>query len=97
VNEFSLELAERHGALRARIAAQRERLANNAWPVEKTLDGADKALAGVDWLKQHPGVVAAAAAVLVVASPKRVWRWSKRGYFAWQGWQAVRSALLGPR
>ena len=44
----------RHGALRERIAAQRQALVSHAGPLESALGGVDKALAGVDWLKAHP-------------------------------------------
>ncbi len=92
-----LEVAVRHGALRARIAAQREDLNKHIAPLETALGGADKALAGVDWLKHHPAAVVAAVAVLVVASPKRAWRWTKRGFVVWRGWQTVRKSLFRAR
>ena len=92
-----LDVAMRHGALRARIAAQRADLKQHVAPLEATLGGADKALAGVVWLKHHPAAVAAAVAVLVVARPKRAWRWGKRGFVLWRGWQVVRKSLLGTR
>ena len=87
----------RHGALRARIAAQRKDLTQHIAPLEAALGGADKALAGVDWLKHHPAAVAAAVVVLVVASPKRAWRWTKRGIIVWRGYQTVRNSLFGGR
>ena len=92
-----LEVAVRHGALRARIAAQREDLTKHIAPLESALGGADKALAGVDWLKHHPAAVVAAVAVLVVVSPKRAWRWTKRGFVVWRGWQTVRKSLFSGR
>ena len=93
----ALDLAMRHGALRARIDAQRSDLARHVWPVERALDGADKVRDGVDWLKAHPEAVLAATATVVVVSPKRAWRWSKRGYLLWRGWRAVRETLLRTR
>ena len=92
-----LEVAVRHGALRARIAAQRKDLTQHIAPLEAALGGADKALAGVDWLKHHPAAVAAAVVVLVAASPKRAWRWTKRGIIVWRGYQTVRNSLFGGR
>lgn len=92
-----LEVATRHGALRARIAAQRKDLTQHIAPLEAALGGADKALAGVDWLKHHPAAVAVAVVVLVATSPKRAWRWTKRGIVVWRGWQTVRNMLLGDR
>ncbi len=97
MSSSQLEVAVRHGALRARIAAQREDLTKHVAPLESALGGADKALTGVDWLKHHPAAVAAAAAILVVLSPKRAWRWSKRGFIVWRGWQAVRKSLFRDR
>lgn len=90
----SLKLAQRHGALRERIAEQRNTLAGHAGPLERALGKADKALAGIEWIKAHPQVVGVAVAVVVVASPKRAWRWSKRFYFVWRGWQSLRNSLL---
>lgn len=92
-----IEVATRHGALRARIADQREALARHVAPLETALGGADKALAGVDWLKHHPVAVVAAAAILVVTGPKRAWRWTKRGIFVWRGWRMVRNSLISAR
>ena len=90
----ALELAHRHGALLARIEAQRAELARHTWPVESALAGADRVRDGIDWLKAHPEAVVAVTATVVVFSPKRAWRWGKRGYVLWRGWQAVRKSLL---
>ena len=92
-----LEVATRHGALRARIAAQRDELTQHVAPLETALGGADKTLAGVDWLKHHPAAVVTAVAVLVVVSPKRAWRWGKRGFLVWRGVRTVRNLLLESR
>jgi YqjK-like protein len=94
VGTRSMDLARRHGALRERIAEQRRTLAGHAGPLERALGNADKALAGVEWVKTHPQVVGVAVAVVVVASPKRAWRWGKRFYFVWRGWQSLRNSLL---
>jgi hypothetical protein len=93
MNSRLLDLATRHGALKARIDAQRLRLAQDAEPLARVLAGADKACAGVDWLKQHPAVVGAGVAVLVVARPKRAWRWATRAWVAWRGWTSLKNSL----
>jgi hypothetical protein len=93
----ALELAHRHGALRARIEAQRADLGRHVWPVETALAGADRIRDGVEWLKAHPEAVVAVTATVVVVSPKRAWRWGKRGYILWRGWQTVRTSLLSSR
>lgn len=96
MNPRLLELAHRHGALQARIVAQRQALATQLPPIEAALAVGDSALEGVDWLKHHPGVVGAAVAALVLARPSRVWRWGRRGFFLWQGWRSLREKLGTP-
>ena len=93
MNSRLLELATRHGALKARIDAQRLQLAHHAVPLEKALLVGDKALEGVDWLKHHPAAVGAAVAAVVIARPKRAWRWARRGIFVWRGWQTLKNTL----
>ena len=88
-----LELATRHGALKARIDAQRLQLARHSVPLERALAVGDKALDGVDWLKHHPAAVTAAVAAVVIARPSRAWRWTRRGIFVWRGWQALKNSL----
>ena len=87
------DLAVRHGALRARIAQQRDDLARHAVPLESALAKGDAVLKGVDWFKHHPAAVAAAVAAVVVARPGRAWRWAKRGFFVWRGWQSIKKSL----
>jgi len=95
MNDKAHALAMRHGALRARIDEQRRLLQKQTVPFEALLARGDAAVHGVDWLKQHPGAIAAALAALVVVRPKAAWRWAKRGFFVWRGWQAVRNSLNG--
>jgi hypothetical protein len=92
-----LELATRHGALKARIDEQRRTLARHSVPLEAALARGDKVLKGVDWLKHHPAAVWVAVAVAVVARPRRAVRWARRGFFLWRGWQAIRNSLIGAR
>ncbi|MCE1181387.1 MAG: YqjK-like family protein [Rhodocyclales bacterium] len=93
MNQRLLELAKRHGSLQARIAEQRRTLAQHAQPLAQALEKGDTLLKGVDWLKQHPGAVGLAAAVLAVVRPRGAWRWAQRGFFAWRGWQAIKANL----
>ena len=85
MNPKLLELAMRHGALQARIAEQRRQLARHAAPLEAALAKGDAVLDGV-------GI---AVATVVVARPKRAWRWARRGFFLWRGWTAIRNKLAG--
>ncbi|MDD2743955.1 MAG: YqjK-like family protein [Rhodocyclaceae bacterium] len=93
MNPRLLELAGRHGALRARIDAQRLQLACHTQPIERALANGDKLISGVDWLKQHPAAVGAGVAALVVARPKRAWRWARRGLVVWRGWSGIKKLL----
>lgn len=95
MNAKLLELATRHGELKARIDLQRRTLAEQTEPLEAALARGDTVLQGVDWLKHHPLAIAAAVAAVVVARPRRAWRWAKRGFFVWRGWQAIRNSLSG--
>lgn len=93
MNEKSIELARRHGALKARIEAQRDQLGRDFAPLESALARGDAALQGVDWLKHHPAAVGLAVAAVALLRPRRAWRWAKRGFFVWRGWQSLRTAL----
>lgn len=95
MNEKVVELAMRHGALRARIQEQRRQLARDTAPVAALLTHGDAALHGAEWVRRNPAVVGVAMAVLVVFRPKAAWRWAQRGFFVWRGWQALRSKLFG--
>jgi len=93
MNQRLLQLATRHGALRARIDEQRRQLARHAGPLESALAKGDLLLDGVDWLKHHPAAVGAAVAAAVAAEPSRLWRWGRRAFVVWRGWQSLRSGL----
>lgn len=102
MNAELLALAEKRGELKARIAMQRDALAENIWPVEGLLHMGDRAVDGVHWLQRHPKVVVGAAVALVVARPRRVvrmipslWRVGRRGFAYWQTFQNLRKKLQG--
>ena len=95
MNPKLLELATRHGALKARIDEQRRTLARQVVPLEAALAKGDTVLRGVDWLKHHPAAIGIAVAAAVVMRPKRAWRWARRSFFLWRGWLAVRKSLSG--
>ncbi|UCV28666.1 YqjK-like family protein [Ferribacterium limneticum] len=97
MNPKLLELATRHGALKARIDEQRRQLARHVEPLQGALAKGDTVLKGVDWLKHHPAAVGLAVAAAVIARPKRAWRWGRRSFLLWRGWQALKSAVAGGR
>ncbi len=88
-----LDLATRRGELTAQIAMQRTALAGRMQPVKPVFGAADRVVDGAHWLKRHPQVIAAFAVGLVVAKPRRAWRWAKRAFFLWRSWRTLRSQL----
>jgi hypothetical protein len=93
MNARALELASRRGALRERIEVQRAALAVHTVGLSTACARGDAVLRGVDWLKQHPLAVGAAVLVVVLARPRRAWRWGGRALFLWRGWRSVRNIL----
>jgi len=49
---------------------------------------------GWAWLRRHPALPVAALTALVVARPRRVLRWARRGWFVWLGVRRLRAVLL---
>ncbi len=93
MNRKALLLATRHGALKVRIDEQRRLLSKEVEPIENALARGDQVLKGVDWLKHHPAAVGLAVTAVVVARPRRAWRWAQRSFFLWRGWQAIKKSL----
>lgn len=69
------------GTLRAHCASQLDGLR----PVLGIVDGFDRATA---WFRRYPYLAATAVVTaLLVARPKAVGRWARRGFIAWQFWR----------
>jgi hypothetical protein len=94
------DLHFRRGRLLERVANQRAALSREARPVRDSLARTDRLVARVRsltaYVKQHPSIVTLAVAVLFITKPRRVWRWSKRGFIAWRTWRVVRENFLEP-
>jgi len=80
-----------------RIANQRHTLALQIRPVTRSLHVGDQVRSWLDQGKlfalRYPLTLAAVVAVVVVLRPAVVLRWTRRGFFAWRTFTAVRSAL----
>jgi NhaP-type Na+/H+ and K+/H+ antiporter len=82
----------RRERLLARSAAQRDEMALLLTPLKGPLAIADRGLAVAQYVRAHPAAVVIAAAVFVVLSPRRAFRWSRRAFVAWRGYRwAVRA------
>jgi len=89
MDEQMLAVRQRRGELLARIAAQREQVAETAMRWEAPLAFADKGLVVVRFLRSNPVLVAAAVAILVIR---------RRGVTGmltagWRMWRLYRSAI----
>ena len=93
MNQALIDLAVERGRLLERISNQRQMLRRELQPVGNALHGADRAVAtvrkGSRYIKDHPEMVGVGVAVLIVVQPRRVWRWSKRAFFAWRSWRML--------
>ena len=95
MNERRLELAMRRGWLQSEIDLQRRRIAAQAQPLAHTLDKVDSLADRILRLREHPALIAAAVAALVIIKPRRLWRWGKRGLALWALGRGLRTRLAG--
>ena len=86
------QIYARRERLLARSAAQRDELALLLAPLNGPLALADRGIAVVQYARAHPGLVAIAAAIFVLLSPKRAFRLARRAFGVWRGYRwAVRA------
>jgi len=94
VNRRRLEqINARREQLLARSAAQRDELALLLAPLKGPLAVADRGVAVAQYARAHPGLVVIAAAIVVVISPKRAFRWARRAFAVWRGYRWAARAL----
>ncbi|MEF8699522.1 MAG: YqjK family protein [Candidatus Accumulibacter sp. UW26] len=97
MNQKLIDLAVERGRLIERISNQRQLLDQQLQPVGQALDAVDRVVAtvrkGADCVKRNPEVVIAGVAVLVIVQPRRIWRWSKRGFVLWRSWRLLQQQL----
>lgn len=93
------ELHLKRGRLLERIAVQRVALRQDLQPICATLVKADRLQSRVqsvfNYFRQHPGIVAAGVALLIVSKPSRLWRWSTRAFSLWRIWRGMSKRWLG--
>lgn len=94
--EARQRLAARRQALQQRSTELRERLAMHGAALAPAMDWADRAREGWRWMRAHPWVPVAGAAVLLLRRPRMVWRgvwWMWRGWRLWQRYAIWLDAL----
>lgn len=95
MNPRQIELALRKQRLQMRSAALREAFAGHAGAWTPAFSLADRIRTGLFWLRRHPALPVAALTALLVARPRTVWRWVRRGFFAWQTLGRLRNVISG--
>lgn len=85
-----VELALRKQRLQLRSAALRDELAGHAAAFAPLFAAGDKVCAGARWLRRNPAATVAVGVALVVARPRAVFRWLRRGVVVWQAWVQTR-------
>ncbi len=87
-----IELAERRGRLRERIAAQRTRLAHDMAPISNALAFTGRLSAryhrAAAWMREHPVLAGTVVAALVLLRPRRTWKLARWGLLGWRLWRA---------
>jgi len=92
MNEKLFELAQRRSELLARIAKQREQLADVAAEWDAPLAIADHGVAAVFFLRRHPLLVAGVTAVIL----KRRSSAAALVWGMWRVWKGYRYFISGP-
>ena len=95
-----MELALRKQHLQFTSDRLRSQLVQSAAIVPPVCHGIDRIVDGWHWLKARPAIPVGVGVALVVARPRSVWRWLRRGFAAWQTWRRARSFMesaLHPR
>ena len=93
MNAAALELALKKQRLQIASDALRHDFGRHAAGLRPLFSGADLATEGVRWARRNPQIVVGAGVALLVARPKRAWRWARRAFFGWQAVQLM-SAII---
>lgn len=98
MNEQMLAVRQRRGELQARIAAQREQLAETGARWQTPLAIADRGLAIARYLRSRPVLVAGVVALLIIRR-RGLMGLARGGWLVWRGYRyfTIVSEKLSPR
>jgi hypothetical protein len=91
--ERLMQIRLRRERLIARAAAQREAFAYDVEALAPAIAVVDRGITAVAWVRAHPGLLLAAAGVMLVLKPGRTLRWSFRLFSLWQGYRRLTARL----
>jgi hypothetical protein len=77
----------RRERLLEKAAAQRDELALIAGAWKKPLALVDRGVAAGRYARENIAVVVVAVAVVLALSPRRTFRWARRGFALWRGYR----------
>ncbi len=90
--ERMIEVMRERERLLARCDAQRAEIAVLVRQWEGPVAIADRAIAGANYLRQHPVILGVLVAVLAIVQRRGLWGWAKRGFVLWRVYRAFRSS-----
>lgn len=86
--DSTIEILLKRERLLARCAAQRDELAALTQRLDGPLKVADRGIAGVQYLREHPLLLGALVAVGTLAQRRGLLKWAQRGFVAWRAYRA---------
>ncbi len=93
--EQMAEIMRQRERLLVRCEAQRVEISALVSRWEKPLALADRAIAAVGYLREHPVVLGSLVALLAVIQRRGWWLWARRGYLLWRSYVAFRDSDAG--
>lgn len=93
MNAATLELALKKQRLQIVSEGLRTEFGQCAAGLAPVFSAADCVVDGARWLRSNPELVVGAGVALIVARPKRAWRWGRRIFIGWQAWRKLHALL----
>jgi len=87
-----IEVMRQRERLLARCNTQRGEIAALARQWEGPLAMADRAIAGINYLRQHPVVLGILVTFLAIVQRRGWWGWAQRGFVLWRAYRAFRNS-----
>jgi hypothetical protein len=81
------ELAQKKQRLLLRSAEQRRQLVSHATALRPVFDGAENIRNGLYWMRTHPVAMIGVLVAVMVARPRTLIRWARRGWVVWLAWR----------